>query len=60
MNSGPVTGEFSAYYNSISDYIFLDITGEEAEETPIVSAYRQQDATFSGLESPDHTNLVLL
>ena len=49
MNSGPVTGEFSAYYNSISDYIFLDITGEEAEETPI-AAYRQQDATFSGLE----------
>ena len=49
MNSGSVTGEFSAYYNSISDYIFLDITGEEAEETPI-AAYRQQDATFSGLE----------
>jgi len=49
MNSGSVTGEFSAYYNSISDYIFLDITGEEAEGTPI-AAYRQQDATFSGLE----------
>lgn len=49
LNSGPVTGEFSAYYNSIDDYIFLDITGDEAEGMPI-AAYRQQDATFSGLE----------
>lgn len=50
INSGPITGEISAYYNSIDDYIFLDITGEAAEETPI-AAYLQQDATFSGLEA---------
>lgn len=50
INSGPITGEISAYYNSIDDYIFLDITGEEAEETPI-AAYLQQDATFSGFEA---------
>ena len=25
MNSGSVTGEFSAYYNSISDYIFFSV-----------------------------------
>lgn len=50
INSGSVTGEFSAYYNSIDDYIFLDITGEEAEETP-VAAYLQQDATFKGFEA---------
>lgn len=50
INSGPITGEFSAYYNSIDDYIFLDITGEEAEETPI-AAYLQQDATFRGVEA---------
>lgn len=28
LHSGPVTGEFSAYYNEIDDYIFLDLTGE--------------------------------
>lgn len=50
INSGPITGEISAYYNSIDDYIFLDITGEATEETPI-AAYLQQDATFSGLEA---------
>ena len=50
INSGSITGEFSAYYNSISDYIYLDITGEEAEETPI-AAYLQQDATFRGFEA---------
>ena len=50
INSGSITGEFSAYYNSINDYIYLDITGEEAEETPI-AAYLQQDATFSGFEA---------
>jgi iron complex outermembrane receptor protein len=50
LNSGSITGEFSAYYNSIDDYIYLDITGEEAEEMPI-AAYLQQDATFSGFEA---------
>ncbi len=50
LNSGSITGEFSAYYNSIDDYIYLDFTGEEAEETPI-AAYLQQDATFSGFEA---------
>jgi iron complex outermembrane receptor protein len=50
IHSGPVTGEFSAYYNSIDDYIYLDITGEEIEEQTVAS-YLQQDARFVGLEA---------
>ncbi|MDZ7683856.1 MAG: TonB-dependent receptor [Gammaproteobacteria bacterium] len=46
---GNVTGELSVYYNQISDYIFLDLTGEEFEEQPI-ARYLTRDATFSGVE----------
>ncbi len=49
VHSGPVTGEFSAYYNEIDDYIFLDLTGEEFEEQQIAT-YLSRDATFRGLE----------
>jgi len=48
-HSGSVTGELSAYYNEIDDYIFLDLSGEEFEEQPI-ARYLQRDANFTGLE----------
>ena len=41
--------EVNGYYNKIDDYIFLDITGEEHEETGIAQ-HTQQDAKFRGLE----------
>jgi len=50
VHSGAVIGEFSAYYNKVDDYIFLDITGEEVEEQPVAS-YLQRNATFTGLET---------
>ena len=45
---GPLTGEFSVYYNKIDDYIYLADVGE-FEETP-VGQYTAEDATFYGLE----------
>ena len=41
---------FSAFNNSINDYIFLQNTGEEIDELPILS-YQQLDATFKGFET---------
>ena len=49
-HSGAWTGEFSAYYNAIDDYIFLDLTGAEHEEQAIAS-YLARDAIFRGLEA---------
>lgn len=49
-HSGRFTGEFSAYRNQIEDYIFLNISGEEVDETRVAS-YLAQDATFTGLEA---------
>ncbi|MEM9293499.1 MAG: TonB-dependent receptor [Acidobacteriota bacterium] len=48
-HTGPVTGEISFFYNQISDFIFLQFTGEEEEDAP-VTIYRQQDADFWGAE----------
>lgn len=50
LHSGPITGQFSAYYNEIDDYIFLDLTGEEHEGTAI-ARYAARDARFRGLEA---------
>ena len=50
LNSGGVTGEFNAYRNEVDNYIYLDITGEEHEESPIAS-YTQRDVIFTGLEA---------
>ncbi|MBN7797009.1 TonB-dependent receptor [Parahaliea mediterranea] len=41
--------EVTAYYNDFSDYIDLENTGIEVDETP-VHAYIQGDATFRGVE----------
>ena len=57
LHSGPITGEFSAYYNEIDDYIFLDLGGEEHEEQAIAS-YLARDASFSGLEGEVSFNLM--
>ena len=46
---GGFTGEFSAYYNQIDNYIFIDLTGEEFEEQPLAS-YMSRDASFAGIE----------
>ncbi|MFK8011717.1 MAG: TonB-dependent receptor [Marinicellaceae bacterium] len=40
----------SAFHNKINDYIFLENTGEEIDELPILN-YAQQDATFKGFET---------
>ena len=50
LNSGGVTGEFNAYRNEVDNYIYLDITGEEHEESAIAS-YTQRDVIFTGLEA---------
>lgn len=50
LHSGPITGEISVYYNEITDYIILDLTGEEVNEQ-FVASYLQRDATFKGLEA---------
>ncbi|MCR8922586.1 TonB-dependent receptor [Dasania sp. GY-MA-18] len=44
-----IEGFITAYYNDFSDYIYLANTGAEQDETAIF-AYRQQDASFTGLE----------
>jgi iron complex outermembrane receptor protein len=49
-HSGRLTGEFSAYYNQIEDYIFLGLTGESVDEQ-FIATYQAGDATFSGLEA---------
>lgn len=55
--AGPFIGQFSAYHNEISDYVFLDITGEEFEEQ-LIARYTARDATFTGLEGEISLNLM--
>ena len=57
QHSGNITGEISAYYNRIDDFIFLDLTGEEHEEQTIAS-YLARDAIFRGLEGEVSINLM--
>ncbi len=54
---GGFTGEFSAYYNQIDDYIFLDLTGEEFEEQQLAS-YLARDARFTGIEAEVSFNVA--
>ena len=56
-HSGAVTGEFSAYYNKIDDFIYLDLTGE-AHEGQNIASYFQKDATFKGVEGEVTVNLL--
>lgn len=57
VHSGPITGEFSAYYNKVDDYIFLALSGEEHEEQAIAS-YLARDVTFRGIEGEISFNLM--
>lgn len=41
--------EFNVYHNSIDDYIFLNLTGDEHEEM-LFAEYQASDAAFTGLE----------
>lgn len=41
---------FALFYNQINDFIFLQNTGEEHEESPIYN-YNQADASFRGFET---------
>ena len=54
---GGFTGEFSAYYNQIDDYIFIDLTGEEFEEQQLAS-YMARDASFAGIEGEISFNVM--
>ncbi|MDT8428098.1 MAG: TonB-dependent receptor [Pseudomonadales bacterium] len=56
-HSGRFTGELSAYYNEIDDYIFLDLADEEFEGQPIAN-YLARDATFTGIEGRVSFNLL--
>ena len=49
-HSGSITGEISAYYNQIDDYIYFNLTGESINKQ-FVAIYQASDATFSGLEA---------
>ena len=45
---GDFTGEFSAWYNQIDDYIYIDLAGQFEEQT--LARYLQRDARFTGIE----------
>ena len=45
---GRITGEFSAFYNGIVDFIYLEDIGEFEEQT--IASYVAEDATFYGTE----------
>ena len=49
-HSGSITGEISAYYNKIDDYIFFNLTGENINKQ-FVAVYQAGDVTFRGLEA---------
>ncbi|MEX1666515.1 TonB-dependent receptor [Zhongshania arctica] len=46
---GDVKAKVTIFHNQFSDYIYLDNTGTQRGDTDILQ-YRQQDATFKGLE----------
>ncbi len=47
--SDHVDGYLTLFFNDFSDYIYLDNTGLEQDETTILQ-YRQEDAEFNGVE----------
>ena len=48
QHNGPITGEFSVFYNEIKDFIYLEDIGEFEEQT--IASYVAEDATFYGAE----------
>lgn len=49
-HAGGITGELNFFYNDIADYIYLANTELEYDEV-MVSRFRQEDASFIGLEA---------
>ena len=49
-HAGEITGELNFFYNDIADYIYLANTELEYDEV-MVSRFRQEDASFMGLEA---------
>ena len=49
-HAGDLTGELNFFYNDIADYIYLANTELEYDEV-MVSRFRQEDASFMGLEA---------
>ncbi|MDA0790514.1 MAG: TonB-dependent receptor [Proteobacteria bacterium] len=45
---GAVSGRFSAFYNAIDSYIYLEESGAIGEQ--VLAVYRSRDATFRGIE----------
>ena len=56
-HSGRSWAEFTVFYNSFEDYIFLFNSGEEVDET-LVYLYEQEDAEFYGLEVESSFHLM--
>tara|TARA_E500000331_G_scaffold315316_1_gene325245 strand:+ start:9423 stop:11663 length:2241 start_codon:yes stop_codon:yes gene_type:complete len=57
VHSGPVTGQFSAYYNQVDNYTFLELTGEEHEEVQVAN-WSARDASFAGFEAEVAFNVM--
>ena len=53
---GNFSGEFSAWYNQIDDYIYIDLTGQFEEQT--LARYLQRDARFTGIEGEVSFNVM--
>ena len=51
------TGQVSAYYNQIDNYIFLDLAGEEHEGVQVAN-WLARDATFTGFEAEVAFNVM--
>jgi iron complex outermembrane receptor protein len=49
--------ETTVFYNDFSDFIYLQNTGLEQDELPVLM-YEQQDATFKGIEFEAHVTLL--
>lgn len=50
------SGEINGYRNAVSDYIFLQLTGETLDEQ-LLANWQAEDATFTGLEGKLSTRL---
>lgn len=54
--AGVITGQLSAYYNEIDDFIYLDLLGE-VHEGQAIAGYLARDARFYGLEGEAEVTL---
>lgn len=54
---GGLTGEFSAYYNQVDNYIFLFLSDEQFESQQLAT-FLARDARFSGIEGEASFNVM--